>query len=81
MDAKVVYDREFGRSCGFGFVTLSTAAEVNDAIQNLDGAVSRVSTSDLSTVLACSYSCSVHLRCYRLCIQILPIYCLIGCVP
>ncbi|CAK9199477.1 unnamed protein product [Sphagnum troendelagicum] len=38
MDARVVYDRETGRSHGFGFVTLSTAAEVNDAIQNLDGA-------------------------------------------
>jgi len=38
MDARVVYDRETGRSGGFGFVTLSTAAEVNDAIQNLDGA-------------------------------------------
>ncbi|CAK9259628.1 unnamed protein product, partial [Sphagnum jensenii] len=39
MDARVVYDRDTGRSGGFGFVTLSTAAEVNDAIQNLDGAV------------------------------------------
>jgi nucleolin len=37
VDAKVVYDRETGRSRGFGFVTVSTAAEVNDAIQNLDG--------------------------------------------
>jgi RNA recognition motif-containing protein len=82
VDARVVYDRETGRSHGFGFLTLSTAAEVNDAIQNLDGVVSQVSTSDLTTVLACSFSCSVlHLRCYRLCIQILTIYCLIGCVP
>ncbi|KAH9546120.1 hypothetical protein CY35_12G079000 [Sphagnum magellanicum] len=39
VDASVVYDRETARSCGFGFVTLSTAAEVNDGIQNLDGAV------------------------------------------
>jgi len=38
VDASVVYDRETARSCGFGFVTLSTAAEVNDGIQNLDGA-------------------------------------------
>lgn len=66
VDAKVVYDRETGRSRGFGFVTVSTAAEVNDAIQNLDGVVSQVSTSDLTTVLACSFSYSVlHLRCYR----------------
>jgi nucleolin len=38
LDAKVIYDRESGRSRGFGFVTYSNADEVNDAIQNLDGA-------------------------------------------
>ncbi|XP_023538708.1 29 kDa ribonucleoprotein, chloroplastic-like [Cucurbita pepo subsp. pepo] len=35
--AKVVYDRDSGRSRGFGFVTYSSAEEVNNAIQSLDG--------------------------------------------
>lgn len=40
VDAKVVYDRDSGRSRGFGFVTYSTAEEVNNAIESLDGVVS-----------------------------------------
>ena len=40
VDAKVVYDRESGKSRGFGFVTFSDAQEVTGAISNLDGAVS-----------------------------------------
>ncbi|XP_076952943.1 31 kDa ribonucleoprotein, chloroplastic-like [Bidens hawaiensis] len=37
LDAKVVYDRESGRSRGFGFVTYSSADEVNSAIESLNG--------------------------------------------
>ncbi|XP_057969870.1 28 kDa ribonucleoprotein, chloroplastic-like [Malania oleifera] len=37
VDARVVYDRESGRSRGFGFVTMSTETELNDAIAALDG--------------------------------------------
>ena len=37
VDAKVVLDRESGRSRGFGFVTMETWSEVNSAIENLDG--------------------------------------------
>ncbi|PWA85161.1 31 kDa ribonucleoprotein [Artemisia annua] len=37
VNARVVYDRESGRSRGFGFVTMSSESEVNDAIENLDG--------------------------------------------
>ncbi|PSS23659.1 RNA recognition motif domain protein [Actinidia chinensis var. chinensis] len=38
MEARVVYDRDSGRSKGFGFVTFSSADEVNNAIESLDGA-------------------------------------------
>ncbi|KAI5395609.1 29 kDa ribonucleoprotein A, chloroplastic [Lathyrus oleraceus] len=37
IEAKVIYDRDSGRSRGFGFVTFSSAEEVNRAIQSLDG--------------------------------------------
>ncbi|KAK4353296.1 hypothetical protein RND71_028814 [Anisodus tanguticus] len=37
VDAKVVCDRDSGRSRGFGFVTYSSAEEVNNAIESLDG--------------------------------------------
>ncbi|XP_073038458.1 28 kDa ribonucleoprotein, chloroplastic-like [Primulina eburnea] len=37
VDARVVFDRETGRSRGFGFVTMSTETELNDAIAALDG--------------------------------------------
>ncbi|KFK29018.1 hypothetical protein AALP_AA7G078100 [Arabis alpina] len=37
IEARVVYDRETGRSRGFGFVTMSNEIEVNDAIAALDG--------------------------------------------
>lgn len=39
VDARVVYDRESGRSRGFGFVTMSSQTEVDDAIAALDGQV------------------------------------------
>ncbi|CAO2824285.1 unnamed protein product [Amaranthus hypochondriacus] len=37
LEAKVIYDRDSGRSRGFGFVTYSSADEVNNAIESLDG--------------------------------------------
>ncbi|XWS59670.1 hypothetical protein CRYUN_Cryun08bG0141700 [Craigia yunnanensis] len=38
VEAKVVYDRESGRSRGFGFVTYNSAEEVDSAIRSLNGA-------------------------------------------
>lgn len=37
LEARVIYDRDSGRSKGFGFVTYSSADEVNSAIESLDG--------------------------------------------
>ncbi|GMP48731.1 hypothetical protein CsSME_00015988 [Camellia sinensis var. sinensis] len=37
MEAKVVYDKDSGRSRGFGFVTFGSSNEVNNAIESLDG--------------------------------------------
>lgn len=38
LEARVVTDRDTGRSRGFGFVTLSNQDEVSQAVNNLDGA-------------------------------------------
>ncbi|XP_028781815.1 28 kDa ribonucleoprotein, chloroplastic-like [Neltuma alba] len=37
VNARIVYDRETGRSRGFGFVTMASGTEMNDAIAALDG--------------------------------------------
>ncbi|CAN1775831.1 29 kDa ribonucleoprotein B, chloroplastic [Linum perenne] len=38
VEARVVYDRDSGRSRGFGFVTFSSADDMNTAIDSLNGA-------------------------------------------
>jgi cold-inducible RNA-binding protein len=37
LEAKVISDRETGRSRGFGFVTLSDDTDVQETIRNMDG--------------------------------------------
>ncbi|KAI7748848.1 hypothetical protein M8C21_024935, partial [Ambrosia artemisiifolia] len=37
VNARIVYDRESGRSRGFGFVSMSSESEMNAAIETLDG--------------------------------------------
>ena len=55
LEAKVVYDRESGRSRGFGFVTYSSADEVNSAIDSLNGVVSPCSL--FKYILTCRIQC------------------------
>lgn len=37
LEARVIYDRESGKSRGFGFVTYGSTEEVENAVSNLDG--------------------------------------------
>ncbi|KAJ0263346.1 31 kDa ribonucleoprotein [Hirschfeldia incana] len=51
VEAKVIFDRETGRSRGFGFVTMSSETELNDAVaaldgQNLEGRAIRVNVAE-----------------------------------
>lgn len=49
VSARVVSDRETGRSRGFGFVEMSSESEMNDAISSLDGEVRRFALTKYST--------------------------------
>ncbi|KAM1408992.1 hypothetical protein ACFX2I_009440 [Malus domestica] len=42
LEAKVVYDRDSGRSMGFSFVTYDTADQMNSVIESLDEVVVKI---------------------------------------
>ncbi|CAL9075949.1 unnamed protein product [Musa textilis] len=48
LEARVVYDRETGRSRGFGFVKMAARSEMDDAIAALDGQMVAVKDSAIS---------------------------------
>lgn len=58
LEARVIYDRESGKSRGFGFVTYGSTEEVENAVSYLDGTVS---SSHIPTV--CLHSCAFQHYC------------------
>lgn len=50
--ARIIKDRESGRSRGFGFVTFSTLEEASSAIQGVDGQVMQIVTLVLDFIIS-----------------------------
>lgn len=48
--ARVITDRETGQSRGFGFVVMSSEAEMDDAISSLDGQVNPYASASPSFI-------------------------------
>ena len=63
--AKVVNDRETGRSRGFGFVTFYEEKDVKKAIDELDGGVKRLSTMIATNSLINSLNPNIHVQIFQ----------------
>ena len=62
---RVVYDRETGRSRGFGFVTFREEKSVQKAINELDGQVKRLSTMMATNSLINSLNPNIHMQIFQ----------------
>ena len=63
--ARVVEDRETGRSRGFGFVTFSEESDVQKAIAQLDGGVKLLSTMMATNSLINLLHSKIHMQIFQ----------------
>ena len=70
MKAKVFYDKDSGKSRGFGFVTYSCADEVYSAVESLDGVVSSL-LSYFFIIFFGFFEFTLNLSCRILMVEIL----------
>ena len=67
--AKVVYDREAGRSRGFGFVTLENEQDVQLAIDSLNDGVKLPSTMMATSSLINLLNPNIHIQIFQTALQ------------
>ena len=67
--AKVVYDRETGRSRGFGFVTLENEQDVQLAIDSLNDGVKLPSTMMATSSLINLLNPNIHIQIFQTALQ------------
>ena len=63
--ARVVYDRETGRSRGFGFVTFYEEKDVQKAINDLNEGVKLLSTMMATNSLINSLNPNIHVQIFQ----------------
>ena len=63
--ARVVTDRDTGRSRGFGFVTFCEENSAQRAIEELDGGVKRLSTMMATNSLINSLNPNIHMQIFQ----------------